>query len=99
MLVVNPGLSGREKLLIFALILILAFAGYVWYDMSAVNDPNAKYQRDSVYCEKDYDCYTVYDISVERCLTVNGFHRERYEYDNSCRGKQGVCVSNKCFLK
>jgi hypothetical protein len=99
MIIVNQGLSPREKLLIVLLLLILIFAGYVWYDWGNVNNSEARYQRDSSYCEQDYDCTVVYDLTMERCITVNGLKKDEYEYDNSCRGKQSVCISSKCVLQ
>lgn len=96
MIITNQGLSKREKILIIILVIILVFTAYTWYDM---RNPDAKYQRNKVYCQADYDCVVVYDLISNHCFTVNNIHRYRYEQDTSCRGENAVCRDKQCILE
>ncbi|MFH0840839.1 MAG: hypothetical protein V1865_02580 [bacterium] len=96
MIITSQGLSKREKLLILALVIILIFSAYSWYEM---RNTDSKYERNAIYCKADYDCAVVYDLINDECLTVNGLHKHEYEQDVTCRNKNAVCIKDECVLK
>ena len=96
MIIASQGLSKREKILILALVIIVVFAGYTWYE---IRNSSKKYERNEVYCEADYDCVVLYDFISDNCLTVNGLHKYKYEFDVTCREKTALCRDNQCILE
>ena len=86
-------LSLREKISIALLLLVLAWAASIVFDL---RDPMRNYTKYPRYCKIDTDCQVVLDTLTNACLSVNTLHKDKYDMDTQCRRRISKCISHLC---
>jgi len=89
-------LTTREKLALLALMIVIFLSLISFIE---IRNPDQPYLQRESYCQYDTDCSVVYSLIANKCLTVNNFHRSKYDQDQSCRIIEPKCIKKTCNLE